>query len=66
MALTLLINSSYTLFLTSSFFITLLSLPKSTGVISNLSMPNLSKSHFKLTKSFLLVDFGASTLAGLS
>ena len=43
-------NSSYTVFLTTLFFTTSLSLLKSTGTGANLSMSNLSTSVFKLAK----------------
>ena len=49
-------NLSYTVFLTTSFFTTSLSLVKSTGARTNLSISNLSTSAFKLTKS----DFAAN------
>ena len=43
-------NLSYTVFLTTLFFTTSLSLLKSTGTGANLSMSNLSTSVFKLAK----------------
>ena len=49
-------NLSYTVFLTTSFFTTSLSLVKSTGARTNLSISNLLTSAFKLTKS----DFAAN------
>ena len=54
MALTLVTNFSYTLFLTTSLFTTLLSLHKSTGTVFNLSISNSSTFDFKLTKSAYL------------
>ena len=50
-ALTFFISQSYTIFLTKSFFIILLSLLNSARRISSLSISNLSKSDFKLAKS---------------
>ena len=50
MLFTLATNLSYTVFLTTSFFTTSLSLLKSTGTGTNLSMSNLSTSVFKLAK----------------
>ena len=47
-------NLSHTAFLTTSFSTTLLSLLKSTGTVTNLSMPNLSTSVFKLANLFLV------------
>ena len=47
---TLTTNSSYTSFLTTSFFTTLLNLLKSVGMGFNLSISNLSTLVFKLTK----------------
>ena len=47
-------NSSYTVFLTTSFPTTLLSLLKSAEVVSNLPITNLSISGFKLAKSTFL------------
>ena len=47
---TLATNLSYAVFLTTSFFTTLLSLLKSTGTVANLSTSNLSASLFKLAK----------------
>ena len=44
-------NLSYTVFLTTSFFTTSLSLLKSTGTGTNLSRSNLHTLAFKLTKS---------------
>ena len=52
---TLATNLSYTIFLTTSFFTTLLSLAKSLETGVNLSISNLSTSAFKLTK----FDFNA-------
>ena len=48
-------NLLYTVFLTTSFFTTSLSLLKSTGIVINLSISNLSTSVFKLAK----FDFSA-------
>ena len=48
----LLILESYSVFLTTSFFTTLLSLLKSTGTGANLSISNLSTLLFKLLKLF--------------
>ena len=48
---TFLPNSSYSVFLTKAFFTTLLSFLKSTGVVSNLAMSNLSNLFFKMLKS---------------
>ena len=48
MSFTLATNLSYTVFLTASFFTTLLSLLKSVGTGTNLLMSNLSASVFKL------------------
>ena len=50
MALTSLTNSSNSAFLTALFYTLSLSLLKSTGVVSNLSIPNLSILPFKLFK----------------
>ena len=47
---TLVTNLSYAVFLTTSFFTTSLSLLKSTGTGTNLSISNLSTSVFKLAK----------------
>ena len=47
---TLVINLSYTSFLTTWFFTPSLSLLKSTGTGTNLSIPNLSTSAFKIAK----------------
>ena len=47
---TLLINLLYSVFLTTSFFTTLLSLAKSLGTGVNFAMSNLSTSVFKLAK----------------
>ena len=51
---------SYTVFLTTSFFTTSLSLLKSTGTGTNLSISNLSTSVFKLTKSDCAANLDAS------
>ena len=58
MLFTLASNLSYSVFLTTSFFTTLLSLTKSLGTGVNLSMSNLSTSVFKLAK----FDFSAKLL----
>ena len=47
---TLATNLSYTVYLTTSFFTTSLSVPKSIGTGTNLSISNLSISDFKLSK----------------
>ena len=52
---------SYTVFLTTSFFTTSLSLLKSTGTGANLSMSNLSTSVFRLAKSVFSAKFEVST-----
>ena len=49
-SLTFLIKSSYSVFSTTSFITKLLSLLKSTGVVSNISTSNLSTLLFKLLK----------------
>ena len=54
--ITLATNLSYTVFLGTSLFNTLLSLLKSTGTGTNLLISDLSTSDFKLTKW----DFAAS------
>ena len=46
------LESSYSVFLATSFFNTLLSLLKSTGVVSNFPMSNLSALLFKLLGTF--------------
>ena len=51
-------NLLYTVFLTASFFTTLLSLAKSLGTGVNLSVSNLSTSVFRLAK----FDFSAKLL----
>ena len=65
MALTFLTNSIYSVFLTTSFFTTSLSLLKSTEVFSNLPISNLSTLHFKQLKPlgtfFNLSIFNLST-----
>ena len=58
MLFTFVINLSYSVFLTTSFFTTSLSLLKSTGTGANLSISNLSTSIFKLAK----FDFRAKLL----
>ena len=54
-------NSSHRVFLTTSFFTTSLSLLKPTEVILRLSIPNLSKSDFKLAKLHFLAKLDVST-----
>ena len=51
----------YSVFLTASSLTTLLSLLKSTGVVYNLPISNLSTLDFKLAKSTNLVNFDVST-----
>ena len=58
MLFTLATNLSYTVFLTTSFFTTLLSFAKSLGTGVNLSISSLSTSVFKLAK----FDFSAKLL----
>ena len=60
-AFTLATNLSYTVFLTTSFFTTLLNLLKSLGTGTNLSMSNLSTSVFKLAKFVFNAKLEAST-----
>ena len=55
MLFTLATNLSYSIFLTTSFFTTLLSLAKALGTGVNLSISSLSTSVFKLAK----FDFSA-------
>ena len=64
-ALTFLINSWYTILLTTSFFTTLLCLPKSIGVVSICSISNLSASGFKLNKLPFLANFDVLMPAAL-
>ena len=52
---------SYTAFLITSFFTTLLNLLKSTGTGANLSMSNLSTSVFKLAKFVFSAKLEVST-----
>ena len=52
---------SYTVFLTTSFFTTLLNLLKSVGTGSNFSMSNLSASVFKLAKFVFSAKLEVST-----
>ena len=59
-AVTLLTNSSYTSFVSTSFFTTSLSLPKSIGAVSNSSISHLSISDFKLTVLAFLPNFDVS------
>ena len=61
MLFTLATNLSYSVFLTTSFFTTSLSLLKSTGTGANLSIFSLSTSVFKLAK----FDFSAKLLASI-
>ena len=51
----------YSVLLTTSFFTTLLSLLKSLGIGTNLSMSNLSTSVFKLAKFVFNAKFEVST-----
>ena len=51
---------SYTVFLRTSFFATSLSLLKSTGTGTSLSISKLSTSAFKLTKSDFAADLDVS------
>ena len=55
-------NLSYTVFLTTSFFTTSLSLLKSTGTRTNFSISSLSTSVFKLAK----FDFSAKLEVSIS
>ena len=63
-ALRILTNSSYTVFLTASFFTTSLRLLKSIGVVSNLPISNSSISDFQPSKSTWLANFDLSRPAG--
>ena len=58
---TFLTNSSYKVFLTIPVFTASLRLLKSTGVVSNSSISNLSIFNFKLAKSAFLANFDVST-----
>ena len=58
MLFTLSTNLSYTVFLTTSFFTTLLRFTKSLGARASLSISSLSTSVFKLTK----FDYSAKVL----
>ena len=58
---TLVTNLSYTVFLTTSFYTTLLNLLKSVGTGTNLSMSNLSTSVFKLAKFVFNAKLEVST-----
>ena len=60
---TLRTNLSYTVFLTTSFFTASVSLLKSAGNGTNLSISNLSISAFKLAKSDLAAGLDVSSLA---
>ena len=64
MALPFLTNSSYSVFLTTSFFTTSLSLLKSACVVPDLPIFNLSTLCFKLLKS--LRTFSNSSMSSLS
>ena len=64
MALTFLTNLSYTVFLTTSFFTTLLKLLKSNRVVSNFPISSSSTLVFKLLK--LLVTFLNLSISHLS
>ena len=61
-ALSFLINSSYTVFLTTSVFTTSLSLLKSTGAFFNSEMSNFAIFDFKIAKSTFLANFDVLTL----
>ena len=61
MVLTLVTNLLYSVFLTTSFFAIALNLLKSTGIVSNLPISNLSTSDFKLAKSTFLAKCYVST-----
>ena len=61
MLFTLATNLSYTVFLTTSFFTTLLSLLKSVGTGANLSISNLSTSVSKVAKFVFNAKLEAST-----
>ena len=54
-------SSSYTMFVTTSFFTASLRLLKSTRVVSNLSISNVSISDFNLAKSTFSENFDVST-----
>ena len=62
MPITFLTNSSYTVFLTTRFFTTLVSLLKSKGVVFNSSISNLSKPDLKPAKSVFLTNPDESTV----
>ena len=57
MLATLATNLSYSVFLTTSFLTTLLSLAKSSGTGVNFAMSNLSTSVFKLTRFVLMQNY---------
>ena len=57
---TLASNLSCTVFLTTLFFTAALSLLKSTGTVTNWSIPNLSTSVFKLPQSYFAVSLDVS------
>ena len=61
MLFTLATNLSYTVFLATLFFTTSLSLLKSTGTGTNLSISNLSTSVFKLAKFVFNAKLEVST-----
>ena len=54
-------NLLYTVFLTTSFFTTSLNLLKSTGIVTNLSISNLSTSVFKLAQFVFHAKLEVST-----
>ena len=62
MGLALVTNLSFTNFLTTSLFITLLNLLISTGTVFNLLLYNLSASNFKVGELAFLAKFDVSTL----
>ena len=67
MALNFITNSSYTVFLTTSFFTSLLSLLESSGVVYNFPMFNLSTLLFKFHKLFgTFFNLSISNLSNLS
>ena len=61
MLFTLATNLSYSVFLTTPFFTTLLSLAKSLGTVVNLSISSLSTSVFRLAKFGFSAKLLAST-----
>ena len=60
-ALTLVTNSSYAVFLTPSFFTTFRSLRKSSGTVFDLLISISLTCSFNLAKSTFLANFGIST-----